>query len=274
MCRVLGVSPSGYYAWLRRSPSQRLQRDAELLERIKLIHSRSRGIYGAPRIHAELRRQHQTCCSRKRVARLMREAGLVGVHRRRNRGSTRRDPARPSYSDLVKRAFTPSTPDRLWVADITQHKTGEGWLYLAVVIDAYSRKVVGWSMAEHLQAELVIKALEMAVWNRRPSPGLIHHSDHGSQYTSLAFGQRLEKAGILGSMGSVGDALDNAVAESFFATLQVELLDRNRWLTRQQLTTAIFDYTEVFFNRQRLHSTLGYLSPTEYEEVYALQQAA
>ncbi|CAA9580507.1 MAG: Mobile element protein [uncultured Truepera sp.] len=274
MCRVLGVSPSGYYAWLRRSPSQRVQQDAELLERIKLIHAKSRGIYGAPRIHAELRRQHQTCCSRKRVARLMREAGLVGVHRRRKWGSTRRDPARPSYSDLVQRSFTPSTPDRLWVADITQHKTGEGWLYLAVVIDAYSRKVVGWSMAEHLRAKLVIKALEMAVWNRRPSPGLVHHSDHGSQGGFKRSSQRLEQAGVLGSMGSVGDALDNAVAESFFATLQVELLDRRWWSTRRELTTAIFEYTEVFFNRQRLHSTLGYLSPTEYEEVYALQQAA
>ena len=174
----------------------------------------------------------------------------------------------------MQREFTSDTPDRLWVADITQHPTEEGWLYLAVVIDAFSRKVVGWSMAEHLQAELVIKALEMAVWNRQPSPGLVHHSDHGSQYTSLAFGQRLEQAHILGSMGTVGDALDNAVAESFFATLQVELLDRRRWQTRAQLTTAIFEYTEVFFNRQRLHSTLDYLSPTEFEEVYACRQAA
>jgi putative transposase len=204
----------------------------------------------------------------------MREAGLVGVHRRRKQGSTKRDPARPSYADLVQRKFNPSAPDRLWVADITQHPTAEGWLSLAVIIDAYSRKVVGWSMAEHLRAELVIKALEMAVWNRQPSPGLIHHSHHGSQYTSLAFGQRLGQARILGSMGTVGDALDNAVAESFFATLQVELLDRQPWQTPAQLTTAIFDYIEVFFNRQRLHSTLGYLSPTEYEEVYALQQAA
>lgn len=274
MCRVLGVSPSGYYAWRRRGPSRRRQQDAKLLERIKLIHARSRGIYGAPRIHADLRRKHQLCCSRKRVARLMNEAGILGVHRRRKRGSTRRDPARPSYTDLVQRNFTPGTPDRLWVADITQHKTAEGWLYLAVVIDAYSRKVVGWSMAENLQAELVTKALEMAVWNRRPAPGLIHHSDHGSQYTSLALGQRLEQAHILGSMGNVGDALDNAVAESFFATLQVELLDRRHWEMRAQLATAIFDYIEAFFNRQRLHSTLGYLSPSEFEEVYALNQAA
>ena len=271
---MLGVSPSGYYAWRQRVPAQRAQRDAELLERIKAIHTKSRGIYGAPRVHAELRRTYDVHCSRKRVARLMREAGLVGIHRRRKRGSTKRDPARPSYADLVQREFAPDAPDRLWVADITQHKTNEGWLYLAVVIDAYSRKVVGWSMAEHLRAELVIKALEMAVWNRRPSSGLVHHSDHGSQYTSLAFGQRLEQASILGSMGTIGDALDNAVAESFFATLQVELLDRQRWSTRRELTTAIFDYTEVFFNRQRLHSTLGYLSPTEFEEVYALQQAA
>lgn len=204
----------------------------------------------------------------------MREAGLVGVHRRRKQGSTKRDPARPSYADLVQRKFTPSALNCLWVADITQHKTAEGWLYLAVVIDTYSRKIVGWSMAEHLQAELVIKALEMAVRNRQPLPGLVHHSDHGSQYTSLAFEQRLEQAHLLGSMGAVGGTLDNAVAESFFATLQVELLDRQPWQTRAQLTTAIFDYIEVFFNRQRLHSTLGYLSPSEFEEVYALQQAA
>ena len=274
MCQVLGVSPSGYYAWRRRVLSQRARRDAELLEQIKGVHAKSRGIYGAPRIHAELRRKHGVRCSRKRVARLMQQAGLVGVHRRRKQGSTKRDPTRSSYADRVQREFTSDTPDRLWVADITQHPTEEGWLYLAVVIDAFSRKVVGWSMAEHLQAELVIKALEMAVWNRQPSPGLVHHSDHGSQYTSLAFGQRLEQAHILGSMGTVGDALDNAVAESFFATLQVELLDRRRWQTRAQLTTAIFEYTEVFFNRQRLHSTLDYLSPTEFEEVYACRQAA
>ncbi len=244
MCRVLGVSPSGYYAWRQRGSSRRTQQDAELLGRIRTVHIKSRGIYGAPRIHAELRRKHGVFCSRKRVARLMREAGLRGIHRRRKRGSTRRDPARPSYADLVKRTFTADTPDRLWVADITQHMTAKGWLYLAVVIDAYSRKVVGWSMALHLQAELVIKALEMAVWNRRPSPGLIHHSDHGSQYTLLSFGERLEQARLLGSMGKVGDALDNAVAESFFATLQVELLDRQQWQTRQQLMTAIFDYIE------------------------------
>jgi transposase InsO family protein len=163
---------------------------------------------------------------------------------------------------------------RVWVADITQHQTDEGWLYLAVVIDVYSRKVIGWSFADHLRAELVIKALEMALWNRRPGAGVIHHSDHGSQYTSLTFRQCLEKAGILGSMGTVGDALDNALAESFFATLQLELLDRQHWSTRQQLATAIFDYIEVFFNRQRLHSPLGYLSPSEFEEVYALKQAA
>ncbi|HEV2126452.1 MAG TPA: IS3 family transposase [Chloroflexota bacterium] len=274
MCQMLGVSPSGYYAWRKRGPSHRSQEDARLLEIIKAIHAKSRRTYGTPRIHAELRRKHQIHCSRRRVARLMREAGLEGVYRRRKRGTTIRDPARPVYPDRVERQFSPDIPDRVWVADITQHQTDEGWLYLAVVIDAYSRKVIGWSFADHLRAELVIKALEMALWNRRPGAGVIHHSDHGSQYTSLTFGQCLEKAGILGSMGTVGDALDNALAESFFATLQLELLDRQHWSTRQQLATAIFDYIEVFFNRQRLHSTLGYLSPSEFEEVYALKQAA
>lgn len=274
MCQVLGVSPSGYYAWRGREPSRHEWEDARLLELIKAAHGKSRKTYGAPRIHAELRRKHHIRCSRRRVARLMREAGLAGVYRRRKRGTTLRDLQRPVYPDRVERQFRPDAPNRLWVADITQQQTDEGWLYLAVVIDAYSRKIIGWSMADNLRTELVINALEMALWNRRPAPGVTHHSDHGSQYTSLAFGQRLEQAGILGSMGRVGDALDNALAESFFATLQLELLDRQRWETRQQLATAIFDYIEAFFNRQRLHSTLQYLSPTEFEEVYACKQAA
>ena len=186
LCRVLGVSPSGYYAWRKRKPSHRSEEDAQLLEIIKTIHDKSRKTYGSPRIHAELRRKYQIRCSRRRVARLMHEAGLEGVYRRRKRGTTRRDPARPVYPDRVERQFTSASPDSLWVADITQHQTDEGWLYLAVVIDAYSRKVIGWSMAEHLRAGLVIKALEMALWNRRPGASVIHHSDHGSQYTSLA----------------------------------------------------------------------------------------
>ena len=274
ICRLFGASKSGYYAWRNRKTSARAQQDKVLMMYINRVHKASRGTYGAPRIQAELRLGHGICCSRKRIARLMREAGLQGVSRRRTKGVTRRNPKRPSFPDQVERQFTAEKPDCLWVADITQHKTDEGWLYLAVIIDAYSRKVVGWSMADHLRAELVIDALNMAIQNRQPVKDLIHHSDHGSQYTSLAFGHRLEQADILGSMGSVGDALDNAVAESFFATLQTELLDRQSWQTRQQLKTAIFEFVEVFYNRQRRHSTLEYLSPLEFERRYALKMAA
>jgi putative transposase len=275
MCRVLGVSTSGYYAWRKRGPSARSQADAELAQRIARIHARSRGTYGAPRIHAELRLEEGVRCSRKRVARLMRQHGLVGVHRRRPRGLTRRDRGATPRPDLVHRQFTVSAPNRLWVADITQHETGEGWLYVAAILDAFSRRVVGWSMADHLRAELVLQALEMAIGHRHPGPGLVHHSDHGSQYTSLAFGRRLEEAGILGSMGTVGDAFDNAVAESFWASLQTELLDRQAWLTRNALRSAIFEYIEAFYNRRRRHSTLGYLTPEEFERRYqALDESA
>ena len=275
MCRVLGVSTRGYYAWRWRGASARAQRDAELTELIVQVHRTSRGTYGAPRVHAELTMGQGICCSKKRVARLMRQAGLAGVHRRKCHGCTRRDPARPSYPDLVKRDFTANAPNQLWVADITQHVTGEGWLYFATVIDAFSRKVVGWSMGDRPIADLVVSAINMAVWNRRPENRLIHHSDHGSQYTSLAFSRRLQDAGILGSMGSVGDALDNAVAESFFATLQTELLDRNIWATRRMLQSAIFEYVEAFYNRRRRHSALGYLSPAEFERRwYTAKQVA
>ena len=194
----------------------------------------------------------------------MRQATVVGVHRRKTTGVTRRDPKREAYGDLVERQFTPEAPNKLWVADVTQHQTAEGWLYLAVIIDAYSRLVVGWAMNERFTAELVLSALEMALRNRQPEEGVIHHSDHGSQYTSLSFGQRLEQAGVWGSMGRVGDALDNAVAESFFASLQTELLNRYAWPTRQRLRSAIFEFIEVFYNRQRWHSTLRYLTPVEF----------
>ena len=267
MCHVLGVSKSGYYAWRDRPPSARSLADAELLTRIKTIHEESRGIYGAPRIHAELRLKHHIFCSRRRVARLMRQAGLVGVHRRKFASTTIRDPKRDPYPDLVERQFTVDEPNKLWVADATQHETDEGWLFLAVIIDVYSRLVVGWAFAERFTAELVLNALEMALWNRQPAEGVIHHSDHGSQYTSLAFGQGLERSRVLGSMGSVGDALDNAVAESFFATLQTELLDRYDWPTRQSLRSAMFEFIHVFYNRQRRHSTLQYLSPSEFESL-------
>ena len=195
----------------------------------------------------------------------MRQADLTGVRRGRRRKLTKRDPTKTALPDLVERRFSAEAPDRLWVADITQHATAEGWLYLAVVIDVFSRKVIGWSMSGRLHAELVVNALDMALRNRRPKEGLIHHSDHGSQYSSFAFGKRRENTGILGSMGTIGDALDNAVAESFFSTLQAELLDRQEWATRTELRLAIFEYVEAFYNRRRLHSTLGYLSPTEFE---------
>jgi putative transposase len=274
MCSRLGVSRAGYYAWRSRPPSTRARADAALLPTIRAIHQASRGIYGAPRIHAELALAHGVRCGRKKVARLMRQHGLEGVHRRRRGGCTRRNPAATPAPDLVERNFTPPARDRLWVADITQHPTWEGWLYVAVVLDAYSRRVVGWAMADHIRAELVIEALQMAIGNRRPGPGLVHHSDQGSQYTSLAFGRTLRAAGMVPSMGSVGDAYDNALAESFFATLQTELLDRHPWPTRRQLRIAVFDYLEAFYDRRRRHSALGYLSPVNYEKMTAAAPAA
>jgi putative transposase len=274
MCRLLGVSTSGYYGWRARGPSARARADEDLLGRIVDIHAQSRGTYGAPRVKAELDLSHGIHCGQKRVARLMRRGGLQGVHRRRRQGLTRRDPNAQPAGDLVRRDFSPEAPDRLWVADITQHRTWAGWLYLAVVIDAFSRKVVGWSMADHLRTELVLDALDMAIWNRRPRKGLIHHSDQGCQYTSLTFGRRLREAGLVGSMGSVGDAYDNAVAEAFFATLQCELLDRQSWPTRRRLQSAVFDYIEGFYNRRRRHSTLGYLSPEDFERMYRASAVA
>jgi putative transposase len=266
LARVLGVARAGYYAFTSRPASPRTLADQALTDQIQEIHARSRGTYGAPRVHAELRLGLDIRVGRKRVARLMRVAGLQGCHRRRGRGLTRRDPQATSAPDLVERDFTPPAPDRLWVADITQQRTGQGWLYLAVVLDAFSRRIVGWLMAEHLRTELVLDALDMATAQRQPAVGLVHHTDHGCQYTSLAFGRRLQQAGLVASMGTVGDALDNAVAESFFATLECELLDRYDWPTRQALRTAVFDFIEVFYNRQRRHSTLDYHTPADYEQ--------
>jgi putative transposase len=274
MCRLLGVSRSGYHAWATRPPSVRAVCDAQIGEAIAAIWERSRRTYGAPRVHIELRLDHDIRCGRKRVARLMRQAGLEGAHRRRRRrGLTRRNLAALPSADLVKREFRPDGPDRLWVADITQQWTDEGWLYLATVIDAFSRRVVGWSMASHLRTELVLDAFNMGVWNRRPDEGLVHHSDHGCQYTSLAFGRRLRECGIVGSMGTIGDCFDNAAAESFFATLKTELLSRRSWSTRADATTAIFDYIEGFYNRRRRHSTLDYQSPADYEQHHAAASA-
>jgi putative transposase len=263
LCRALGVSPSGYWAWRRRAPSRRAVANAQLRQQIVTIHRASRATYGAPRIHAELRAQG-VHCSRKRVARLMRVAGVAGCHRRRF-VTTRRNPQRPSAPDLVRRAFVAAAPNQVWVADMTYVPTQQGFLFLAVVLDACSRRVVGWSMAAHLRTELVLAALEMALQHRRPPAGVIHHSDHGSQYTAAAFQTRCERAGVRSSMGSVGDCYDNALAESFFATLECELLMRTRWRTHLEARSALFDFIEVFYNRQRRHSALGYLSPEAFE---------
>ncbi|MGH2445375.1 MAG: IS3 family transposase [Candidatus Limnocylindria bacterium] len=267
MCRLLDVSASGYWAWRRRGVSRRSADDAELTRRIQAAHVASRGTYGAPRIHAELR-AGGIQCGRKRVARLMRRAGLSGVQRRRFVRTTIRDAAAAPAADLVGRRFTRDAPDRLWVADITYLPTAAGFLYLAAILDAWSRRVVGWAMAPHVRATLVSAALAMAVARRQPGAGLVHHSDHGVQYTSLAFGARLRQAGIAASMGSIGDAYDNAMAESFFASLEAELIDRSAWPTRDAAYAAVVDYIEAFYNPRRRHSALGYLSPVEFERRY------
>jgi putative transposase len=269
-CRVMKVSTSGFYAWQANPVSEKETADAFLTNTIVDIHRMSRRSYGSPRVHAELRLGQNTCCSRKRVERLMKEAGISGIYRRRGRGCTRRDPAAEPADDLVNREFDPAVPDRLWVMDVTEHPTEEGKLYLAVVIDAFSRRVVGWSIAGHIRSELVVDALQMAIWRRRPPEGTtIAHSDHGSTYTSWAFGRRLRAAGLLGSMGSVGDAYDNSVAESFFGTLQLELLDEHRWTDRKRLALAIFDWIETWYNPRRRHSYCKMLSPIDYEAEYA-----
>jgi len=270
LCRLLGVSRSGYYAWRRRPPSARARADRGLSQRIREIHEQSRGTYGTPRIRAELR-DAGVACSRKRVARLLRLAGLQGCHRRKGPPSPRRTPGATPAPDLVRRDFAAPAPDRLWVADITYVPTWAGFLYLAVVLDAHSRRIVGWAMADHLRSELVIEALDMAVWRRRPTQSVVHHSDQGSQYTSLAFGRRLREAGLVSSMGSRGDCFDNATAESFFATLECELLARRRFPTRSAARLALFDYIEGFSNTHRRHSALGYLSPAAYERRCAPQ---
>ena len=268
LCRVLGVSRSGYYAWRERPASARTRSNLALTDRIRTIHERSRGTYGAPRIHAELRYEGISC-SRKRVARLLRCAGLHGCHRRKGPRTTRRALDSAPAPDLVRRDFVAAAPDRLWVADITYVPTWAGFLYLAVVLDVCTRRVVGWAMAEHLRTELVIEAVEMALWRRHPT-GVIHHSDQGSQYTSLAFGQRLRDAGMHASMGSRGDCFDNAMAESFFATLECELLARQSFPTRNAARLALFDYIEGFYNTHRRHSALDYLSPIAYERRWTI----
>lgn len=263
MCRVLGISTSGYYAWAGRPPSKRACEDEVLSKRIEAIHHQSRGTYGRPRVHAELKEEGvRIGC--KRVTRLMRQAGLQGVSRRKRCRTTVRDRAARPAPDLVERHFTVEGPDKLWVADITYIPTWAGFLFLAVVLDAWSRRIVGWAMATHLRTELVLDALNMALGQRRPQ-AVIHHSDHGSQYTSIAFGARCRQAGVRPSMGSVGDCYDNAMCESFFATLECELLERTRFRNQVQARLAIFEFIEGWYNSHRRHSSLHYLSPREFE---------
>jgi len=265
MARVLSVSASGLYARRTRPRSLRSLADEVLADMITRIHTESRKTYGAPRVQAELRIGHDIRCSRKRIARIMRQQGLAGVSRRRGVRTTVRDERATPAPDLVGRNFVATSPNTLWVADITYVPTWEGFLYLACVLDVCTRRVVGWAMRTTLATEIVTAALDMAIARAHPAAGLIHHSDHGSQYTSFVFGQRCQEAGIVPSMGSVGDAYDNALAESFFATLECELIDRERFETREIARTKIFDYLETFYNPRRRHSALDYLSPMDYQ---------
>ena len=263
LCRLLGVSPSGFYAWVARPLCTRAKQDLVLTAQLEAAHADSRGTYGAPRLHAELA-ANGVSVGRKRVARLMRSASLVGISPRKATFTTVRDPNAGPADDLVRRNFTASAPDQLWVADITYVPTAAGFLYLAVVLDVWSRKIVGWSMAISLHTDLVLDALNMAITQRQPRD-VVHHSDHGCQYTSCRFGRRCKEAGVRPSMGTVGDAYDNAMCESFFGTLECELLDRRRFASQAEARMAVFDYIEGFYNPRRRHSALDYQSPISYE---------
>jgi putative transposase len=265
MCRVLGVSRSGFHAWTTRALSARAVADQALTGRIAEIHAGSMKTYGSPRVHAELRLEDGIRVGRKRVERLMRAAGLSGQLTRRRGKTTIRVQGVRTAPDLVQRDFDPTAVNRLWCADITYIRTWEGWLYLASVMDCYSRAIVGWALADHLRAELVVDGLEMAVARRRPEARLVHHSDMGAQYTSLLFTRRCRSVGIDASIGSRGDCFDDAVLESFHATLKKDLIHRRSWPTKAEARTAVFGYIETFYNRRRRHSRLGMRSPLEFE---------
>jgi putative transposase len=267
LCTVVGVTRQGFYAWRRRGPSLRQLGDAQLSRLIVTIHDGSHQTYGAPRIQLELADEHDVHVGRKRVARLMRQLGVQGSSGREGKRprTTRQDAKAPPAPDLVERRFVAEAPNRLWLADITYVPTLEGWLFLAVVEDMFSRKIVGWSMRDDLKAELVVDALAMAVTRRRPPKGLIHHSDRGSQFTSLAFGRTLRESGLVASMGSRGDAYDNAPCESVISRIKVEWIKRHRYQSRDQARLSIFTYIETFYNPRRRHSALGGISPDEYE---------
>jgi putative transposase len=273
MCRVFGVSKSGFYAWCSRGLSARAREDIAISAKIHEIHRRSRGAYGAPMIRAELAEEHGINVGCKRVARLMHAGGLRGVTTRHFVRTTVRDEAQTATVDLVDRQFKADGPNQLWVADITYIPTWAGFLYLAIVLDVWSRKIVGWSMATHLRAELVLDALNAALEQRRPTQ-VVHHSDHGCQYTSYAFGKRCRQMNVMPSIGSVGDAFDNAMAESFFATLERELLDHRRFKTQAEAKLAVFEWIEGWYNPHRRHSSLGRISPVNFERRHLPQKAA
>lgn len=268
MCALLGVSRSGFYAWAERPMSDRAREDLRLTGKIEAIHRKSGETYGAPNIHAELADDHKIFVGRKRVARLMKSAGLYGATLRRFVVTTTPDAGQKAAVDLVQRKFYADAPNRLWVADITYVPTWSGTLFLAIVLDVYSRRIVGWAMENHLKTELILTALNMAVTQRRPE-AVIHHSDRGCQYTSYAFGKRCQEAGVMPSMGSVGDAYDNAMAESFFATLEREVLNRRKFRSQAEARMALFEWIEGWYNRHRRHSSLGYRSPANYERAHA-----
>jgi putative transposase len=264
MARHLRVSRAGYYAWLKRTESQRAKQDRILTGRIAAIHEGSRRTYGSPRIHAELVAEGMRV-GRNRVAKLMRKAGIRARRRRRSVRTTDSNHKLPVAPNRVQRSFSPEAPNRLWAADITYLRTLEGWLYLAVVVDLFSRYVVGWAVSETIDRHLVLAALEQAVATRNPGPGLIHHSDRGAQYASLDYQAALAEHGIVCSMSRKGDPWDNAAAESFFATFKAELAEHLDGLPRRAARRCVFAYIEGFYNRRRRHSTLGYVSPAEYE---------
>lgn len=265
MCERLGVTRQGFYAWRTRPPCQRRITDAAYTAVIRRIHDESRGTYGAPRICAELADDYRIRCGRERVARLMRHAGLVGCHRRKKTWTTKRNPSVAPAPDRVQRDFTAAGPNELWVADITYVPTWAGFGYLATVLDVFSRRIVGWSFADHLRSELVVDAIDMAIFTRRPEPGLVHHSDQGTQYTSIEFGRRCHHAGIRLSMGSVGDAYDNSMAESFFATLECELIDTHRFRNLTHARVEIMRFID-WYNTRRRHTSLDNRSPDRYEQ--------
>ena len=264
LCRTLHVSRAGFYAWQARPPAGRVQADERLAVEIAAIHAESRQRYGSPRIHAELR--DRGCrTGRKRVARLMRVHGLAGRRRRRFRVTTQSRHPFPVAPNVLARQFARAAPDQAWVTDITYIPTGEGWLYLAVILDLCSRFAVGWALSERITDGLTLDALEMALGRRRPPSGLLHHSDRGSQYASGGYQRVLAQHGIVCSMSRRGNCWDNAVAESFFATLKVELVHDAAWLTRAAARRDLFEYLEPFYNGRRRHSALGYLSPRAFE---------